>query len=217
MVLPRVRFTIRRMMLAVAIIAIVAGVTVLASRQRIYRGRADFYAQLEQAAKLRLRHWVLEAVRLSGQRRSDDRRQLAEYMVGYSRERASYHARLKVKYGRAARYPWLLFGPDPPPTDRTQPPLRSAAYGRARYRDLEQVIQRRNGQIGRGSEHASSTDYTRHKGQAVSNPGELTRCGMGVLVSGRLKTTGESAILVGVFLFDRSAPAPESPTPCRRR
>jgi hypothetical protein len=37
---------------------------------------------------------------------------------------ASYYARLRVKYERAARYPWLAIEPDP------QPPTNLATHSR---------------------------------------------------------------------------------------
>jgi hypothetical protein len=47
---PRVRFMVRRLLLAVAITAIVASGTVLARRQGVYRVRAAFSVQQEQVA-----------------------------------------------------------------------------------------------------------------------------------------------------------------------
>lgn len=125
---PRVRFTMRGMMVAVVVAAVVSGGTVLARRQRVYRARAVFYAQQEQVALMRWQHWSLEAVRLSGRpgernpRRSDQERRLAEGMVDYSRNRAAYHSLLRVKYERVARYPWLQIDPDPPSSDGSTPP-----------------------------------------------------------------------------------------------
>jgi hypothetical protein len=40
-----------------------------------------------------------------------------------SRNRVAYHARLRVKYERVARYPWLPIDPDPPSPDGVTPPL----------------------------------------------------------------------------------------------
>jgi hypothetical protein len=127
--LPRVRFTVRWMMLAVAVAAVVIGGTVIARRQRVYRVRAAFHAQQEQVAAKRWRHWSQAEVRLSrppGDRnppRSDQEPQIVVEMVDYSRNRAAYHARLRVKYERLARYPWLTIAPDPPSPDGSKPPL----------------------------------------------------------------------------------------------
>ena len=126
--LPRVRLTVRQMMVAVAVVAVVTGGTVIARRQDVYRVRAVFHAQQEHVAANRWRHWSQEAIRLSGppgdrnQPGSDQERQLAVAMVAYSRNRAAHHARLRVKYERVARYPWLPIDPDPPSPDGVTPP-----------------------------------------------------------------------------------------------
>jgi hypothetical protein len=59
--LPRVRFTVRQMMVAVAFFAVVTGATVIVRRHRIYRVRAAFHAQQEQVAAKRWRYWSQEA------------------------------------------------------------------------------------------------------------------------------------------------------------
>jgi hypothetical protein len=127
--LPRIRFTWRQMMVAAAVVAVVTGGMVIAGRQTVYRVRATFYAQQKQVAAKRWQHWSQEAVRLSGllgernPPRSDQDRQLVVEMVHYSRNRAAYHARLRVKYERVARYPWVPIDPDPPAPDGVKPPL----------------------------------------------------------------------------------------------
>jgi hypothetical protein len=117
------RMTTRRWIIVVAIVALVVGGMVLARRQGVYRVRAAFYAQQEQVATRRLRHWTQEVVRFSGRPQSDEQRRLAELMEDYSRDRVAYHARLKVKYRRAAHYPWLPIAPDPPTPDGIKAPL----------------------------------------------------------------------------------------------
>jgi hypothetical protein len=127
--LPRMRCTVRQMMVAVAVISVVTGGTIIAKRQRVYRVRAAFHAQQEQVAAKRWRHWSQEAARLSGPAgdqsppRSDQERELAVVMVNYSRNRVAHHARLRVKYERVSRYPWLPIDPDPPSPDGVTPPL----------------------------------------------------------------------------------------------
>jgi hypothetical protein len=110
-------------MVVVAIVAVLVGGMVLARRQGVYQVRAEFYAQEEQVAARRLRHWTQEVVRFSGRSQSDEQRRLADVMVDYSRNRAAHHARLKVKYERGARYPWLPIVPDSPSPDGVTPPL----------------------------------------------------------------------------------------------
>jgi len=115
--------------IVVAVVAVVVGGTVIARRQGVYRVRAAFHAQQEQVAAERWRHWSQEVIRLSGSPgdrnppRSDQEQQLAVEMVDYSRNRAAHHARLRVKYERGARYPWLPIDPDPPSPDGVTPPL----------------------------------------------------------------------------------------------
>src|SRR5947209_18431558 len=106
--LPRARFAVSQMMVAVALVAFVTWATIIVRRQRVYRVRAAFHAKEEQVAATRWRHWLQEAVRLSdppGDRnwhRSDGEPQLAVEVVEYSRNRAAHHARLKFKYERLA-------------------------------------------------------------------------------------------------------------------
>jgi hypothetical protein len=60
--LPRVRFTVRQMMVAVAVVAVVTGATVIVRRHRVYRVRSEFYAQEEQVAAKRWQHWSQKVV-----------------------------------------------------------------------------------------------------------------------------------------------------------
>lgn len=84
--MPRARFTVRGLMIAVA----VAGLICCA--WPLHRRRVEFLhvAEIEDA--------MAELGRLSSVR--------AEWI--------EYHRRLATKYRRAARYPWLSVEPDPP-------------------------------------------------------------------------------------------------------
>jgi hypothetical protein len=89
--LPRVRFTVRRLMASVAIVAFILWAERLLRLPREYRDRAGYYSQCEFDASGRL-------------------------APGNPRDRAvvdHYHS-LHEKYERAARYPWLPIAPDPP-------------------------------------------------------------------------------------------------------
>ncbi len=88
MPLPRVRFTVRRMIVAVAIVALIAGGTRLHILSREYNRRA-------------MRYGAMSAM---------SRHHLGEPIVGY-------YADLSEKYERAARYPWLPVAADPPVPD----------------------------------------------------------------------------------------------------
>ncbi len=85
MPLPRVRFTVRRQMVAVAVAASFFALARLRSLTQIYHERCEghYIAQLHSEA--------------SGDARS-----------------AAYHASMLRKYQRAADRPWLSVGPDPP-------------------------------------------------------------------------------------------------------
>ena len=85
--MPRFQFTVRRMMVAVAIVGVVLG-----GAEMIRRRRTDFIVRSTQW------RWS-ENVALRG--RAPVR------FVYYSR-------RLAEKYEHAARYPWLPVAPDPP-------------------------------------------------------------------------------------------------------
>ncbi len=91
MKLPRVRFTVRRMMVAVAVASLALG---LSQWMRRRSGRFD---------EIHRRH-----VR-------------ASFEIAYSsgpwsdkEARMTYHWRMITKYERAARYPFLPVAPDPP-------------------------------------------------------------------------------------------------------
>ncbi len=84
---PRVRFTLRRMMIAVAIVAILLGLAEMTRRRRA--------AFREKSTAIR---W-------------------SEYVEGHGKRRpeiAEHYRRMAEKYERAARYPWLPVAPDPP-------------------------------------------------------------------------------------------------------
>jgi len=95
---PRPRFTVRRLMVAVALVAILlgAGLQLEQLRDR-YRAEALQYAQMEWVARAtawsRVRY-VCDAVR--------------------NERRARHYGALKRKYDFASRYPWLPLTADPP-------------------------------------------------------------------------------------------------------
>lgn len=94
--LPRPRFTVRRMMLAVALLAVLLGADKLRQQSAQYRERAEECAIYETDSRGVLMD-----------EGDPDRR------VFLARE-AEYYSRLKAKYERAARYPWLPVKPDSP-------------------------------------------------------------------------------------------------------
>jgi hypothetical protein len=95
--LPRLRFTVRRMMVAVAVVALVLGAVALGVRSGEFRNRARY-------------HEVMAASPLLGVKPAPP----VFDPVRYTPKWSAYHARLKRKYERAARRPWLFVAPDPP-------------------------------------------------------------------------------------------------------
>ncbi len=135
---PRFRFTMRWLLVAVAIVALVCGAEALRRRRSIYRREQSAWSRLKNWAARdveRYDRWEEQSLRgmremqalyerfreLDGARRARDesRRQseeAAEYHGRAVRERAliQYYSRMEAKYERAARYPWLPVTPDPP-------------------------------------------------------------------------------------------------------
>jgi hypothetical protein len=104
--MPRVRFTVRRLMVAVAVLALVAAIGEMTRRSASYDRLARYYAERETLS-----------LDLMAAFARPDRPELSEVCsVEYARNRAfaEHEERLKRKYRRAARYPWLPVAPDPP-------------------------------------------------------------------------------------------------------
>jgi hypothetical protein len=99
--LPRTRFTIRRMMVVVAVFALLLGAVAIVRRQAHLQRLADYHAKM--AWQLQSSHGTV--IRPNG----------AFVHVPLTPQRlADYHEDLARKYERAARYPWLPVEPDPP-------------------------------------------------------------------------------------------------------
>jgi type II secretory pathway component PulJ len=126
MPMPRVRFTVRRMMIAVAIVACLIGGGLHA--WRIYR---KFQMFAEKAEFHSFREWQRRrlAAAVEGQAELSRKRallfpnerqdllesaEISEKVAKHEGTRADYQAALKTKYERAARFPWLPVEPDPP-------------------------------------------------------------------------------------------------------
>ncbi len=95
--LPRAKVTVRRMMIAVAVIALVQWVVSMRQRSAIYHQRAEAYA------------WLAGDKAFSGS--------LADLLA--ERECDKWAREMEKKYRRAARYPWLSVEPDTPPPNNT--------------------------------------------------------------------------------------------------
>jgi len=105
--LPRVQFTVRRMMVAVAVVGLLLATGMWAAKMwRLSRGHraiTSSHATLEAE----VRFWVAEWERCPGSA-------LRTQMMGEQARKADNSRRMMLKYDRAACYPWLPVAPDPP-------------------------------------------------------------------------------------------------------
>jgi hypothetical protein len=116
--LPRVRFTVRRMMVAVAVVAIISGSVQLWRLRRLYQDRASGYASMalryvstpEEAAYWEAR-WT---------RQREGRPAEYPWPAGppFVPAIVAHYRSLQAKYEHAARYPWLTVVPDTPEPKR---------------------------------------------------------------------------------------------------
>ena len=110
---PRVRFTGRGLMVAVAVVGLAAGAEVMRRRGADFRRRASSYSEL--AADL---HEVAASEAQSALSGVYVSRTADGAIIPATRDlltgRAGHYAALARKYERAARYPWLHVEPDPP-------------------------------------------------------------------------------------------------------
>lgn len=127
---PMIRFTVRRMMVVVALVAVAIGATLEVKRlgrlSREYRRRAVTSAREERMWRREAKGEVaseLEARCLSDALRAKDQ-DLADLWAEQASASAceirevgeilNHHARLRRKYERAASRPWEPVAPDPP-------------------------------------------------------------------------------------------------------
>jgi hypothetical protein len=111
---PPRRFTIRGMMVAIAIIAV--GVAAEAERRRaLYQERASFHAAAEQK-------WLQRAIDIEATGTTDGGRSNCEWVDTpanrhrqgqHYRDCADHHSRLRIAYERAADRPWESVEGDP--------------------------------------------------------------------------------------------------------
>jgi hypothetical protein len=114
---PYVRLTVRRMMIAVAAVALLMFAVDCVRRSSVYRHQADLYALAEDHAL-----WVAhktEEVERYWQDHPEKRAEAMSRLYHWhgpepARKLAAYHARLKRKYHRAMWRPWEAVEPDPP-------------------------------------------------------------------------------------------------------
>ena len=135
--LPRVRFTIRRMMVAVAVLAMLISADQLHRRSTRYRKMASLFGQLETASRDRQRTAERSSLQRSERAKSwvagwgpfnDDQHrasvvaQTKDWIeAGYLRQEATVYAaeadwysQSRQQYEHAASYPWEPLAPHPP-------------------------------------------------------------------------------------------------------
>src|SRR5918998_6189285 len=109
--LPRFRLTLRRLMVAVAAVAISIASGIEANRlwrlRDDYRARVAYHTRRENEERQNLS--VIEYVRNEG----IEEHPRTPVIEEVARLRVEYHADLKQKYQRAATRPWESVQPDP--------------------------------------------------------------------------------------------------------
>src|SRR4051794_25110270 len=102
--LPRPRFTLRRLMVAVAVAGVAFGLFDMRNRSSAYCHWAIGYGNL---ARL-YRYGILD--------------------IAANEDAVRTFDELRIKYERAARFPWLPVAPDPPPQMRRRRRLAGLKY-----------------------------------------------------------------------------------------
>jgi len=112
--IPRVRFTVRRLMVAVAVVALAFGIVRLWAARQLYLEKAAEHAGF-RALVLRspntIAYWES---RWTAQREGLPARYPWPGGPPFVPAMAKYHDAMRIKYERAARYPWLPIEPDLP-------------------------------------------------------------------------------------------------------
>jgi hypothetical protein len=113
----RVRVTLRRILVVLAIVEATAGVVLLRSRAEAFHERALYHASEEGLFRNHARLWDQAVTEGCTEIPPDGTP--AEYAWGAARcrRRADYEAALSAKYQHAAARPWLPVAADPPVPD----------------------------------------------------------------------------------------------------
>src|SRR5579862_1676552 len=101
----RPRFTVRRLMVAVAIVGISLGLEGIRRRKAEYSKRWEYHRGNNVQGRMDLTDGLFRMHRGG----PIPFRELAR------ESQIQYHGKMARKYERAARYPWLPVAPDPPP------------------------------------------------------------------------------------------------------
>jgi hypothetical protein len=116
MTLPRVRFTVRRLMVVVAIAAIAVWLPVILTRRAKYHRLAREFDAKATVARALGPHGVIhaDAVTIRATNVYVLQREPGSGPFDCLGAHSDYYAAMKEKYERAARYPFLPVAPDPP-------------------------------------------------------------------------------------------------------
>jgi hypothetical protein len=114
MKIPRVQFTVRRMMAAVAVVGLAFGIFRLWTLRQLYLEKAANHAGFRAyvlMSKDSIMHWEN---RWTDQRTGKPAKYPWPAGPPFVPAITKYHDDMRLKYERAARYPWLPVAPDPP-------------------------------------------------------------------------------------------------------
>ena len=114
MQLLRVRFTVRRMAIAVAVVAVAIWLTKIGHLAGVYEQRALYHAEKERATRRAIEDHLDEIRRILMFPEKDPKFQHLKGLQAKN-SRADYHSAMKDKYELASRRPWQRVTPDPPP------------------------------------------------------------------------------------------------------
>jgi hypothetical protein len=122
---PRVRFTVRQMMVAVAVVAVLLGVGPFRQRSATYHRKALEHTRLVGVSKENAK------VQLAAWREHPEVRALLEASAAEYELLAAWHADLAEKFSHAASRPWETVPLDP------RPPLHSVPLAKRFPREAE--------------------------------------------------------------------------------
>lgn len=117
--MPRFRFTIRRMMVAVATVGMIFGVAAIWQRHRTFLKQAAGHEAEARICEInsddndKIQHQFDELRKKAGMGADPNKDSTLEY-IRIMRLHGDHCRRLAHKYERAAHYPWLPVAPDPP-------------------------------------------------------------------------------------------------------
>ena len=109
------RFTVRRMMIAVAVVALLLGAYGMMGVSLYHRKQARMFALAEAYCLRELANHERIIASLVGQAGATARGREAQHtaLQAQTGRRAAHFSTMRSKHERAARYPWLPVAPDP--------------------------------------------------------------------------------------------------------